>query len=434
MSELPTGWVWSTVDEVSDVAGGVQKSPKRKPRSNAFPMLRVANVLAGRLDLAEVNQIELLEGELDKLRLEPGDVLVVEGNGSVSQVGRVALWKGEIPDCVHQNHIHRVRPSLNPSYLKYWLESPPARSAIQHVASSTSGLYVLSGRKLRRLPVPVAPASEQERIVAAIETCLTRVDAARSNLDLANKKLAALRSKLLADLPPGPPVALGDLAERANYGTSTKCDVDATGPPVLRIPNVGDEAIEVRELKYARDPTDLRPSDFVAEGDVLFVRTNGSRSLIGRAAWCPALHGHAFASYLIRYRFGDKVDPRYVVAAVSSPHIRRELEERAASTAGQYNLSLAKLNPIQIPLPPLEEQQSFLAERSRWREQVNRLEAEIVGARQRGETLRRAVLSAAYAGQLVPQLADEEAAAELLERIRAPKSAQNPRSKKKASP
>ncbi len=109
LPELPEGWCWATVEQISQIQGGIQKQPSRSPRKNAFPYLRVANVLRGRLDLSVVEKMELFGNELDTLRLQVGDMLIVEGNGSRTEIGRSALWNGAIEDCVHQNHIIRVR-------------------------------------------------------------------------------------------------------------------------------------------------------------------------------------------------------------------------------------------------------------------------------------------------------------------------------------
>jgi hypothetical protein len=115
LPELPAGWCWATVDQLAEIQGGIQKQPSRKPVQNAYPFLRVANVHRDRLELDEVHNIELFAGELARLRLEQGDILIVEGNGSRTEIGRSAIWNGSIPDCVHQNHIIRVRYLGGPS-------------------------------------------------------------------------------------------------------------------------------------------------------------------------------------------------------------------------------------------------------------------------------------------------------------------------------
>ena len=126
LPELPEGWVWATVEQVAEIQGGIQKQPKRTPANNPFPFLRVANVLRGSLDLEEVHEIELFPGELERLRLISQDLLIVEGNGSPSQIGRMAIWKGAIENCVHQNHIIRARAvdGIAPQYVETYWNSP----------------------------------------------------------------------------------------------------------------------------------------------------------------------------------------------------------------------------------------------------------------------------------------------------------------------
>ena len=162
LPELPEGWVWATVEQVAEIQGGIQKQPKRTPANNPFPFLRVANVLRGSLDLEEVHEIELFPGELERLRLISQDLLIVEGNGSPSQIGRMAIWKGAIENCVHQNHIIRARAAdgIAPQYVETYWNSPDGSSRVHGVASSTSGLYTLSVSKVSGLPIPLPPLAE----------------------------------------------------------------------------------------------------------------------------------------------------------------------------------------------------------------------------------------------------------------------------------
>lgn len=186
--------------EVTAIQGGIQKQQKRAPKDNAFPFLRVANVTARGLDLAEVHSIELFDHELDRLRLMAGDLLVVEGNGSASQIGRAAIWNCSIEDCVHQNHLIRVRPLdvLLPEYLEAVWNSPQNRAKLTDVASSSSGLHTLSVSKLKQLSIPVPSIERQRELVAAV----AEVREARSRLSgtitTAAARKGALQRSLLA--------------------------------------------------------------------------------------------------------------------------------------------------------------------------------------------------------------------------------------------
>ena len=199
LPELPDGWVWATIAQLAEIQGGIQKQPKRAPADNPFHFLRVANVLRGSLDLQEVHKIELFSGELDKLRLFSGDLLIVEGNGSPSQIGRMAIWKGEIEDCVHQNHIIRARlySGLIPQYVESYWNSPIGASEVSKVASSTSGLYTLSVSKVSDLPVPLPPLAEQHRIIAEVERRLSVVQQAEGAVEANLTRAERLRQSIL---------------------------------------------------------------------------------------------------------------------------------------------------------------------------------------------------------------------------------------------
>jgi len=187
------------VGEVSEVQGGIQKQPKRRPQKNHFPFLRVANVQRGVLDLSEIHEVELFNGELERLALRAGDLLVVEGNGSPTQIGRSALWRGEIANCVHQNHLIRVRPGpdLDPSFLNLYWNAPSTADRLASVASSTSGLYTLTTAKVRSVEIVLPSLDEQRRIVAEVEQRLSLIDAMRSAIEGAQRRGASLRRSIL---------------------------------------------------------------------------------------------------------------------------------------------------------------------------------------------------------------------------------------------
>jgi type I restriction enzyme S subunit len=194
LRQLPEGWVWARLHELGDVTGGLTKNPDREGFPNKLPYLRVANVQMGRLDLTEVTEIGIRPEEQARLLLKDNDLLIVEGNGSVDQIGRCALWSGEIQPCLHQNHIIKVRfsePILS-SWALRWLLSPYGREAIETVASSTSGLHTLSISKIQNLPIPVPPREEAFIALTVVEEQL----AAASDAESHSKKLTGDRIAL----------------------------------------------------------------------------------------------------------------------------------------------------------------------------------------------------------------------------------------------
>jgi len=195
----PERWVWTTLEKLGAVSGGVTKNAGRANQPHRLPYLRVANVYANRLDLNEIAFIDASEVDLKRTLLQKGDLLVVEGNGSIDQIGRVALWSGAIDPCIHQNHIIKVRfaiPNVG-RFMLYWLLSPDGRREVVRVASSTSGLHTLSLSKVGSLPVCLAPLDEQRRITAAVDSHVTRLDETTTLLERVQRNLKRYRASVL---------------------------------------------------------------------------------------------------------------------------------------------------------------------------------------------------------------------------------------------
>ncbi len=175
LPQLPDGWGWARLEQLGFIFGGLTKNPKRAKLKKQLPYLRVANVYANELRLDDIEYIGVEDSELPKLRVRIGDLLIVEGNGSKAQIGRLAIWNGAIDPCVHQNHLIKVRPieSRMPNWILHWLQSAVGRQFVELVASSTSGLYTLSVNKVGDFPIALPPLAEQQRIVAEVERRLS---------------------------------------------------------------------------------------------------------------------------------------------------------------------------------------------------------------------------------------------------------------------
>ena len=195
---LPDGWAWANLQQLALVSGGLTKNPKRETLPTKLPYLRVANVYANELRLDQIEHIGVAPAELNKLLLVKDDLLVVEGNGSPDQIGRVALWNGSIAPCVHQNHLIKVRlRGAEPRWVLNWLLSPQGRNQIERVTSSTSGLHTLSTGKVSALRVPLPPLPEQHRIVAEADRRLSLIRGAEAQVSANLARAKRLRQSIL---------------------------------------------------------------------------------------------------------------------------------------------------------------------------------------------------------------------------------------------
>ncbi|MBI4323832.1 MAG: restriction endonuclease subunit S [Chloroflexi bacterium] len=170
----------SPIEAIAEVRGGIQKGPHRAPGANPVRYLTVAHVHRNRILTDSPRYFEVSPEELERWCLLRGDVLIIEGNGSADQIGRTALFRGEIEDCVHQNHVSRIRPDqqrVSPEFLNSFLNSPAGQEGVQSQSRTSSGLRSLSVGRIKAIPVPVPPLAEQRRIVAELDALHAKVDA-----------------------------------------------------------------------------------------------------------------------------------------------------------------------------------------------------------------------------------------------------------------
>ncbi len=207
----------------------------------------------------------------------------------------------------------------------------------------------------------------------------------------------------------------------SSYGTSVKCSYEGDGIPVLRIPNISRGSIDLHDIKFSTTKIAFDEKDFLTIGDVLIIRTNGSIGLVGRAAAVidELPSQYYFASYLLRLRCTDNFSVhRWLLTTLSAHSGRKWLEARAASSAGQHNISLSTLLTMPIPLPPQEEQLHALNRLDEAYDSITQQEDAILLLVKQCAAQRQNILRTAFSGQLVPQDANDEHASVLLDRIR----------------
>jgi type I restriction enzyme S subunit len=424
MTALPHGWREVALSDVAQVSGGIQKQQKRRPVTNKHPFLRVANVARGALVLDDVHEIELFPGEIDRYRLQEGDLLVVEGNGSVDQIGRAAVWNGSIEDCVHQNHLIRVRPhpEILPQYLGLVWNAPVVSRRIQAVAATTSGLHTLSTAKVKAVRIPICSLEEQWRIVDILEDHLSRLDAARDYLAASKRRLAvahrAILSQIIPEVASYPPdwetSTVGD-AGLVELGRQRHPDWH-TGEnmrPYLRVANVFEDEMRTDDLKEMHWPGETFERFKVHPGDIL-MNEGQTPDLLGR----PALYRGdpaevAFTNSLIRFRAKTGVLPEFALLVFRRHMHAKRFKRESRITTNIAHLSAARVKTIEFPIPSLDEQRRLVAQADALLSANRRVREGILQAGARGEALRHAVLSAAFAGQLTGRPNDLDRVEEL---------------------
>ncbi|MCV2864421.1 restriction endonuclease subunit S [Albidovulum sediminicola] len=183
--DAPQGWTLVPLSEVATVQTGLAMGKAVNSEALELPYLRVANVQDGHLDLEVIKTVTVSPSDVDRFSLQPGDVLFTEG-GDFDKLGRGTVWRGEIPNCLHQNHVFAVRPSpskLLPEFLAALASSAHGRRYFQLSSKQSTNLASINSTQLKEFPVPLPSLDLQRKITEILRTW-----------DKALEKLTALRA------------------------------------------------------------------------------------------------------------------------------------------------------------------------------------------------------------------------------------------------
>ncbi|MDP0587878.1 MAG: restriction endonuclease subunit S [Candidatus Endonucleobacter bathymodioli] len=183
------------------------------------------------------------------------------------------------------------------------------------------------------------------------------------------------------------------------YGTSKKCTYDVgQNTPILRIPNISSGLICSKDLKYT-DLTDKEKNQYsLLEGDLLVIRSNGSKKLVGKTV-CVSneFEGFGYAGYLIRLRFSlSKSNIHYLQKYLGSWALREQIETPLRTTVGINNINSTELSNLLIPLPPLPEQKAIVTKVEKLLALCDQLETQITHNQTHANALMQAVLKEAF--------------------------------------
>lgn len=163
------------------------------------PYLRVANVQSGHLDLTEVKEVAVPASIAARCSLRPGDVLMTEG-GDLDKLGRGTVWHGELPDCLHQNHVFSVRPEpnrLDAEYLALLTRSAHGRTYFESTGTKTTNLASTSSSKILDFPVPLSNIDEQRALVHRVNISLENSKRIQSSIERQLRLLAERKQALI---------------------------------------------------------------------------------------------------------------------------------------------------------------------------------------------------------------------------------------------
>lgn len=205
LEQVPHGWKLVALKRIAEIRGGLTLGKQYEGELVERPYLRVGNVQDGHLDLADVSVIELPASVAAGVELWPNDVLMTEG-GDLDKLGRGHLWRGEIPGCLHQNHIFAVRcfpHKLKPMFLAYATAAQYGRDYFEATGKKTTNLANTNATKVGQFPIPLPPLAEQEAICAHLDEKTAEVNRIAATITAQIDTLIAYRKSLIHECVTG---------------------------------------------------------------------------------------------------------------------------------------------------------------------------------------------------------------------------------------
>ncbi len=187
------------LSSVANIASGITKGRKEPiGELQNVPYLAVVNVQDRKLNLSTVKEISVSVAELERFRLQSEDLLLTEG-GDPDKLGRGTLWRGELPVCIHQNHLFRVRvmdrEDVDPVYLNWVISSNYGKNYFLRTAKQTTGIASINKSQLGAFPLPMPPLVQQREFRARIERVEAHQQAHRIHLAALDELFTSLQRR-----------------------------------------------------------------------------------------------------------------------------------------------------------------------------------------------------------------------------------------------
>ncbi len=421
---------------LEEVLVPVEEQPYDVPENWCWVKLEaIASVVTGKKDAnygSEDGEYTFFTCAGEPIRCEgfsfEGESLILPGNGA--NVGQVFYYNGKFEAYQRTYVLQAKAGNIDLKYLYYqmlfaWNDA----NKDKQFGSATN--YIKMGN-FTNYDVPLPPLPEQQRIVEQIESLFSKLDEANEKAQEVIDRIETNIEAVLYNAFSGKLTqywrkengvdynwensTLSKIVSGLKYGSSEKCDYNNNGTPVLRIPNIGEGVIDFSDLKYMQGELE-NSSHEVFENDILIIRSNGSRDLVGKCAIVPALERRfAYASFLIRIKASDKVLPNYLVRYINSSMARGQLFAKAKSSSGIHNINSKELGSIRIDVPTIEEQTEILKiiepliKKELYVKDITSHMIENIAE------LKKSILAKAFRGELGTNVLSEESSIELLKK------------------
>lgn len=465
---IPVSWEWTTLADIGKLySGGTPKTTEPSNFDGEIAWITPADLTGYTAKTIENGRRNITQRGLESssATLMPAKTVMFS---SRAPIGYVAIASNEIATNQGFKNIF-VGDNIDENYVYHYLKGAK-QLAEQHASGTT--FKEISGARFAKLPIPLAPLNEQQRIVEKIETLFARLDKGEEAVRDVQKLLTRYRQSVLKSAVTGQLTAdwraerkgqlehgrdllerilekrrktwdgRGKYKEPADVDQSTLsaspegwvwstsgqlCDCivpnrdkpkSFTGDvPWINIPDLADTGLFIGSSKEGIGLSDTEIE--IARARVI-PASSVIMSCVGRfgiAAVCER-------DLVINQQLHAFLVPEGLLApeflALSLQAQKKFMEDTSTATTIAY-LNKSKCNSVPIPVPSFAEQQEIVNLTMQAFENADVVEELCKTELKRSASLRQSILKDAFTGKLVPQDPTDEPASALLARIAAEK-------------
>jgi type I restriction enzyme S subunit len=348
---------WKTV-ALGEVLTKLQYGTSMKATANkqGVPVLRMGNIQNGRVVTDELKYLDPPKAELERYRLVSGDILINRTN-SAELVGKAGVFdlNGEYVFASYLIRLQVNRASADPAFVNYAINSGAGQAFLKSTGKASIGQSNINTKQIRRMPLVLPPIPEQQRIVARVESLISRSQKLRElNASLVKDMTRLLYAEYTRITEKAPTKNFSDVAKLVRRAIKTKPDelYQETGIRSFGKGTFHKPALTGKQLGNKRI---FR----IKAGDLVFMNVFAWEGAIAMAQ--PEDDGRvASHRFMMHEAQTDSSTAEFLCYHFLTERGLEQIRGASPGSAGRNRtLGIAKLHSIPVPVPPINEQRRF---------------------------------------------------------------------------
>ena len=314
----------------------------------------------------ETGHPEYLRGEeiaSSKSLVKKNDILLCKINPRINRVWIVKDESDKI-NIASSEWIVIRNDEYNPEFLAWYLRSPKFQKLMTSEVTGIGGsLTRAQPKRVAEYPVPVLPLREQNEIANVLNKAKRIIDNRKQELFMLDELIKARFIELFGDPVNNskawnvkPLLEMGYCKNGMNFQTGDSgIEMHCLGVGDFNDYSIIDRTDHLPMISLNEEPSE---ECMLQNGDIVFVRSNGNKNLVGRCVMVyPYDTPTTYSGFCIRYRLtGDEVIGPYLLHVLKMDSMRKKMAGRGANI---QNLNQQILASLDIPLPPIALQKQF---------------------------------------------------------------------------